>query len=175
MSYQEVLRTINLDTLGFLPDEGGSRERLERVASEAQGRRGCKTWFYSADFNERCASVQYVLDFLAHVAERSPQGRLRVAGGVIMIVEILGAIRQLMAPPPEPKKRPIGFIIPDERKTLRDGAITHVTLTPSVLAALPFDPLPRLRTLLEPERSLVLLDVAADGRALVDRYAESRS
>ncbi len=32
------------------------------------------------------------------------------------IVEILGAIRQLMAAPPEPKKRPIGFITPDERK-----------------------------------------------------------
>ena len=32
------------------------------------------------------------------------------------IVEILGAIRQLMAPPAAPARRPIGFIIPDERK-----------------------------------------------------------
>jgi len=32
------------------------------------------------------------------------------------IVEILGAIRQLMAPPPAPARRPIGFITPDERK-----------------------------------------------------------
>ena len=32
------------------------------------------------------------------------------------IVEILGAIRQLMAPPPAPPRRPIGFITPDERK-----------------------------------------------------------
>lgn len=33
------------------------------------------------------------------------------------IVEILGAIRQLMSPPPAPARRPIGFITPDERKT----------------------------------------------------------
>lgn len=32
------------------------------------------------------------------------------------IVEILGAIRQLMAPPPTPARRPIGFITPEERK-----------------------------------------------------------
>jgi type IV pilus assembly protein PilB len=34
-SVQEVLRTINVDKLGFIPEEGGSRERLERVAAEA--------------------------------------------------------------------------------------------------------------------------------------------
>ncbi len=45
---------------------------VERVAAEAQAARGCSTWFYSADFNERCSSVEYVLDFLAQVAERSP-------------------------------------------------------------------------------------------------------
>jgi len=32
------------------------------------------------------------------------------------IVEILGAIRQLMAPPPAPARRPIGFVIPDASK-----------------------------------------------------------
>ncbi|RPI47027.1 MAG: ORF6N domain-containing protein [Betaproteobacteria bacterium] len=32
------------------------------------------------------------------------------------IVEILGAIRQLMAPAPAPARRPIGFITPEERK-----------------------------------------------------------
>jgi hypothetical protein len=31
------------------------------------------------------------------------------------IVEILGAIRQLMAPPEPKKKRPIGFVTTDER------------------------------------------------------------
>ena len=45
---------------------------IEKVAAEAQKRRGCSTWFYSADFNEKCRNVQYVLDFLARVGERSP-------------------------------------------------------------------------------------------------------
>ena len=45
---------------------------IERVASEAQAARGCSTWHYSADFNEKCANVDYVLDFLAKVGERSP-------------------------------------------------------------------------------------------------------
>ncbi|MGQ9574193.1 MAG: enolase C-terminal domain-like protein [Thermoguttaceae bacterium] len=52
---------------------------VERVAAEAQRQRGCTEWFYSADFNEKCRSVQYVLDFLAQLAERSPEalGRLQ--------------------------------------------------------------------------------------------------
>ncbi len=45
---------------------------VERVAAEAQAARGCKTWCYSADFNEKCANVEYVLDFLAQVGEQSP-------------------------------------------------------------------------------------------------------
>jgi len=45
---------------------------IERVAAEAQSARGCKEWCYSADFNEKCANVQYVLDFLAQIGERSP-------------------------------------------------------------------------------------------------------
>ena len=45
---------------------------IERVAAEAQAARGCREWCYSADFNEKCANVEYVLDFLAGVAERSP-------------------------------------------------------------------------------------------------------
>jgi L-alanine-DL-glutamate epimerase-like enolase superfamily enzyme len=44
---------------------------IEKVAAEAQKRRGCLAWFYSADFNEKCRNVQYVLDFLAQVGERS--------------------------------------------------------------------------------------------------------
>ena len=45
---------------------------VERVAAEAQAARGCTAWYYSADFNEKCANVEYVLDFLAQVGERSP-------------------------------------------------------------------------------------------------------
>jgi L-alanine-DL-glutamate epimerase-like enolase superfamily enzyme len=52
---------------------------VERVAAEVQARRGCRRWFYSADFNEKCGSVDYVLDFLAKVGEQSSQalGRLQ--------------------------------------------------------------------------------------------------
>lgn len=46
---------------------------IERVAAEAQAARGCSTWYYSADFNEKCANVEYVLDFLAKVREQAPQ------------------------------------------------------------------------------------------------------
>ncbi len=45
---------------------------VERVAVEAQSRRGCDAWRYSLDFNEKCPNVDYVLDFLAQVRERSP-------------------------------------------------------------------------------------------------------
>jgi len=51
---------------------------IERVAAEAQQRRGCARWNYSADFNEKCANVEYVLDFLAQIQERCPQALARL-------------------------------------------------------------------------------------------------
>ncbi len=45
---------------------------IERVAAETQRRRGVTTWNYSLDFNEKCADVDYVLEFLAKVKEQSP-------------------------------------------------------------------------------------------------------
>ncbi len=51
---------------------------IEQVAAAAQAARGCSTWHYSLDFNERCADVQYVLDFLADVSEKSPTALSRV-------------------------------------------------------------------------------------------------
>ncbi len=51
---------------------------VDQVAAEAQAARGCPTWCYSADFNEKCANVQYVLDFLAKVSERAPQALERL-------------------------------------------------------------------------------------------------
>lgn len=51
---------------------------IERVAAEAQAARGCSTWYYSADFNEKCANVDYVLEFLARVGEQSPQALKRL-------------------------------------------------------------------------------------------------
>ncbi|MBS0207366.1 MAG: mandelate racemase/muconate lactonizing enzyme family protein [Planctomycetes bacterium] len=52
--------------------------QIERVAVEAQAERGCAEWWYSTDFNEKCANVQYLLDFLAKVDERSPQALDRI-------------------------------------------------------------------------------------------------
>lgn len=51
---------------------------VERVAAEAQGSLGVTTWHYSLDFNEKCASVQYLLDFLRKIEERSPAALARV-------------------------------------------------------------------------------------------------
>ncbi|MBX7167625.1 MAG: hypothetical protein K1X74_14945 [Pirellulales bacterium] len=51
---------------------------VEQVAVAAQAARGCSTWCYSLDFNERCADVAYVLDFLARVGERAPLALERV-------------------------------------------------------------------------------------------------
>ena len=51
---------------------------VERVAAQAQKRRGCDCWHYSLDFNERCANVAYVLDFLGQLAERSAAALERV-------------------------------------------------------------------------------------------------
>lgn len=51
---------------------------VERAAVAAQARRGCSAWNYSLDFNEKCANVQYVLDFLGHLQEQAPAALERV-------------------------------------------------------------------------------------------------
>jgi L-alanine-DL-glutamate epimerase-like enolase superfamily enzyme len=51
---------------------------VDRVAGQAQRARGVERWVYSLDFNERCANVQYLLDFLHRVAEKAPQAFERV-------------------------------------------------------------------------------------------------
>lgn len=51
---------------------------VERVAANAQEKRGCDWWQYSLDFNEKCPDVQYVLDFLRHLKQRSPTALARV-------------------------------------------------------------------------------------------------
>lgn len=44
---------------------------VDKIAEEEQAKLGCKEWFYSTDFNERCENVEYVLEFLKKVGERS--------------------------------------------------------------------------------------------------------
>ncbi|WP_437203944.1 enolase C-terminal domain-like protein [Planctomicrobium sp. SH664] len=51
---------------------------IDRVTAEAQAARGCTEWFYSIDFNEKCANVDYVLDFLKRVKEQTPAGYDRI-------------------------------------------------------------------------------------------------
>lgn len=52
--------------------------RVDQVASEVQHRRGCSTWYYSLDFNERCADEEYVLEFSEQLARRAPQAWQRI-------------------------------------------------------------------------------------------------
>ena len=51
---------------------------IEKVNLETQPRRGCKQWWYSTDFNEKCADVQYVLDFLQQIQQVSPTAFQRI-------------------------------------------------------------------------------------------------
>jgi len=62
-------------------DAGWDLERIlgvERVATEAQAKRGVPRWFYSLDFNERCPNVDYLIDLLNRLREGSPSAFDRV-------------------------------------------------------------------------------------------------
>ncbi len=52
--------------------------RVDRISAEIQKQRKVTNWHYSLDFNERCASVDYLLEFLARLEERTPEGFRRV-------------------------------------------------------------------------------------------------
>ena len=51
---------------------------VDRVATETEEKRGITDWVYSLDFNERCPNVQYLVDFLHRVKEKTPQGFARI-------------------------------------------------------------------------------------------------
>lgn len=42
---------------------------IDKVAAETQAHRGIRTWYYSADFNETCQDVEYLLAFLNRIRE----------------------------------------------------------------------------------------------------------
>jgi len=42
---------------------------VESVAAAAQSLRGCESWYYSCDFNEKCSSAEYVVEFLRRVRD----------------------------------------------------------------------------------------------------------
>ena len=51
---------------------------IESVAGEAQSARGCGDWWYSCDFNEKCGSAEYVVEFLRRVREGSERAFERI-------------------------------------------------------------------------------------------------
>ncbi|MBY0586861.1 hypothetical protein K2X85_06775 [bacterium] len=51
---------------------------VEKVAFQSQQARGCRQWYYSLDFNEKCQSMEYVQAFLDRVQEQSPFALQRV-------------------------------------------------------------------------------------------------
>lgn len=51
---------------------------IDQIAAQAQAARGCSEWFYSLDFNEKCADVQYVLDFLTRIRDQRGEAWDRV-------------------------------------------------------------------------------------------------
>jgi len=52
---------------------------VEKAAEVAQKQRGQSSWHYSLDFNEKCKNVEYLLEFLAQVKEKSPAAFSRIA------------------------------------------------------------------------------------------------
>jgi L-alanine-DL-glutamate epimerase-like enolase superfamily enzyme len=51
---------------------------VDRVVTETENKRGVTGWVYSLDFNERCPNVQYLVDFLHKVKEKTPGGFARI-------------------------------------------------------------------------------------------------
>lgn len=52
--------------------------KVDRVTAETQRERGISAWHYSLDFNERCQSVDYLVEMMRKLRERTPQGFDRV-------------------------------------------------------------------------------------------------
>jgi L-alanine-DL-glutamate epimerase-like enolase superfamily enzyme len=63
------------DDLGWDVERVAAVEAAAVAAGQSRGR---ETWQYSLDFNEKCESVSYVLEFLRRLRERSPLAYDRV-------------------------------------------------------------------------------------------------
>jgi L-alanine-DL-glutamate epimerase-like enolase superfamily enzyme len=66
---------LNGDDLGW---DVNRAVGVNAVAEEVQRQRGIATWWYSLDFNERCQNVEYLLEFLRQLKDRTPRGYERV-------------------------------------------------------------------------------------------------
>ena len=52
--------------------------RIDNVTFETQRKRGMNEWFYSLDFNEKCPDVDYLIDVLEDVKQKTPDGYERI-------------------------------------------------------------------------------------------------
>jgi L-alanine-DL-glutamate epimerase-like enolase superfamily enzyme len=52
---------------------------IEKVVAETQAKRGVSEWHYSADFNETCKDVEYLLEFLRRIQEGEGRAFERLA------------------------------------------------------------------------------------------------
>ena len=62
-------------------DLGWDLERIvkvDRIATEEQAKLGVANWNYSLDFNERCQNVEYLIELIQKLRERTPTGFDRV-------------------------------------------------------------------------------------------------
>ena len=51
---------------------------VDRRHRQTQAKLGVKHWVYSLDFNEKCPNVDYLIEFLRKVKEKSPGGFERI-------------------------------------------------------------------------------------------------
>lgn len=51
---------------------------IDAAATQVQKEQKCSRWHYSLDFNERCSSINYVIEFLDLIQSRNPQGFERI-------------------------------------------------------------------------------------------------
>ncbi len=51
---------------------------VDRVVTQTQKQRAVNDWVYSLDFNEKCPNVEYLLDFLREVKQKTPGGYERI-------------------------------------------------------------------------------------------------
>ena len=52
---------------------------IEKIVAETQKKRGVSEWYYSADFNETCKDVEYLLEFLRKIQEGEGRAFERLA------------------------------------------------------------------------------------------------
>jgi L-alanine-DL-glutamate epimerase-like enolase superfamily enzyme len=51
---------------------------VDRVVTQTQKERAVNDWVYSLDFNEKCPNVEYLVDFLREVKQKTPGGYERI-------------------------------------------------------------------------------------------------